>query len=314
MYFPADSLSLIVVIIWNTTYTGEIYVRRYLRSHPPPANRREEDLLWEHATRIASFALLLQSFTSLLSNLILPFFLHGRLAIPGLTLRRLWIASHVLFALSMWSTLFISSVAVAVTMVSVVGISWALTLWAPFALIAQCVSHIQDVSRRESIASSRASTPDLRPADHSTYGSVGQSGISVSNPEERAPSISTPSLKPQAAGDARRHSLQSAPLESPGVIEKKDQVTSAGAIMGLHNVFISAPQFISTLLASAIFHFLGAGGRENNINPQMGPFAKTQATRSIAWVLSVGGVGGVIAAYLAWVLDEEFVAFGHPID
>jgi solute carrier family 45 protein 1/2/4 len=102
-------------------------------------------------------------------------------------------------------------------------------------------------------------------------------------------------------------------LPSPGSEGKgrRDEVTSAGAIMGLHNVFISSPQFISTLLASIIFHFLGAGGRGDDI-PALSVGAgdgvvvgRWTGGGSIAWVLRVGGLGAVYAAYLTWKLAEE---------
>jgi hypothetical protein len=48
----------------------------------------------------------------------------------------------------------------------------------------------------------------------------------------------------------------------------KSDSTRSKTNPGLHNVFISSPQFISTLLASINFHFLEAGaelvfGRES---------------------------------------------------
>jgi solute carrier family 45, member 1/2/4 len=296
-------------------------VRTYLRTHPPPSSRREDDLLWDDATRIASFALLLESFVSLLANLLLPLFLRGRLRIPVLTLRRYWITSHILFGLLMWSTVFIASVEGAVAMVASVGLCWALTLWAPFALISQCVSHINDVSRRESIANSRIGTPDLRPLDAgSPYGGIGEHipplpthGISVSNPDERRPSQSTPVLAPTSF--APRHNTFLTPDDAVATKgpEKKEEITSAGTIMGLHNVFISSPQFISTLVASVIFHFLGAGGRGDDIDHSsfVDPTLETTTGGSIAWVLRVGGLGGFMAAYLTWHLAEEVDAFGR---
>jgi solute carrier family 45, member 1/2/4 len=225
----------------------------------------------------------------------------------------------------MWSTLFISSVEGAVSMVSAAGISWALTLWAPFALIAHSVSHINDVSRRESIASSRIGTPDLRSADGPPYGGPRQServvsplattGISVSNPDERRASQSTPLLAPRPTiATDHQNSLLDRQTASPQIPqEKRDEITSAGAIMGLHNVFISSPQFISTLLASVIFHFLGAGGRGDDIHAltMVEPVVEPQTGGSIAWVLRIGGLGGVIAAYLTWRLAEEVDAFGQ---
>ena len=278
--------------------------------------------MWDKATRIASFALLLQSLVALIANLVLPLLLRGRLAVPGFTLRRFWLASHILFSMLMWSTLFITSVEGAVAMVSISGVSWALTLWAPFALIAQCVSYINDVSRRESLASSRSQTPDIRPIDGSPYGairpagrvpSIDATGISVTNPDERRPSQSTPLLAPQPTSAVPRpFVLSPPPMSRPP--ETKEEITSAGTIMGLHNVFISSPQFISTLLASIIFHFLGAGGRGDDIHPTfMEPEVETQSGGSIAWVLRVGGLGGFIAAYLTWRLAEEAEVFGQAI-
>lgn len=203
-------------------------------------------------------------------------------------------------------------------MVSATGISWALTLWAPFALIAQCVSHINDVSRRESIANSRAATPDLRPADGSTRQAerspLPATGISITNPDERRPSQSTPLLAPRPTFVGQHHSILSPPATPTQISqESKDEVTSAGAIMGLHNVFVSSPQFISTLLASVIFHFLGAGGRGDDINPTTEPALERQTGGSVAWVLRVGGIGGIVAAYLTWQLAEEVDEFGQHI-
>jgi solute carrier family 45, member 1/2/4 len=263
-------------------------VQHYLRDHLPPPTRHDEDLLWDTATRIASFALVLESFVSLFANLFLPLLLRGPLHVPGLTLRRYWIASHILFAALMWSTLFITRVQGAVTMVAVAGVSWALALWAPFALIAKCVSHLNDVSRRESIASSRTSTPDIRPEGN--YGTLDGQGISVT----RDRGEDTPVLAPLPIRPVLNGALPQ---------EKPDEITSAGAIMGLHNVFISSPQFISTVLASIIFKVLGAGGRGDDIHPEN--FELVGAGGSIGWVLRIGGLGGLVAAYLTWCLDEE---------
>ena len=70
------------------------------------------------------------------------------LQIPWLTLRRAWLLSHLSFALCMLSTFFISSVGAATTLVGVVGFSWALTLWAPFALISAEISKRDAQARR----------------------------------------------------------------------------------------------------------------------------------------------------------------------
>ncbi|MCJ1472856.1 hypothetical protein MMC13_001505 [Lambiella insularis] len=67
--------------------------------------------------------------------------------IPWLTLRRAWLLSHILFACCMFSTFFITTPTAATVLVGVVGLSWALTLWAPFALISAEISK-RDTARR----------------------------------------------------------------------------------------------------------------------------------------------------------------------
>lgn len=83
-----------------------------------------------------------REFQSWISNILLV------CQIPWLTLRRAWLLSHLCFALCMCATFFISSVGAAITLVGFIGFSWALTLWAPFALISAEISKRNTESRR----------------------------------------------------------------------------------------------------------------------------------------------------------------------
>lgn len=69
------------------------------------------------------------------------------LQIKWLTLRRAWIASHILFFFCMMATFFVDTAAGGIVIVGVVGLSWALSLWAPFALISAEISK-RDAARR----------------------------------------------------------------------------------------------------------------------------------------------------------------------
>ena len=64
--------------------------------------------------------------------------------IPWLTLRRAWILSHIFTALLLWSTFFVKTTTGATWIVALLGIPWAVTLWAPFALIASEISQRHD--------------------------------------------------------------------------------------------------------------------------------------------------------------------------
>ncbi|TKX25971.1 hypothetical protein C1H76_1817 [Elsinoe australis] len=75
------------------------------------------------------------------------------LKIPKLTLRRTYIASHLLFTLATWMTPLVKSPRTATILVAFIGIPWAVSNWAPYALIAA------EIAKREAIRHGR-----MRPA------------------------------------------------------------------------------------------------------------------------------------------------------
>ncbi|KAI4149450.1 MAG: hypothetical protein LQ341_001310 [Variospora aurantia] len=270
-------------LFYITTYIGQLHVNPIFRANPG-MTPKEVDEAWESATRVGSFALLVFAITSFSSNMLLPFFVvptyrapsplkgtnsfhsagsahrngnqpttpsgtplpmsasmtsffpplpdeasHSRLArllslaqIPWLTLRRAWLLSHLLFALCMASTFFITTPLAATILAGVVGLAWALTLWAPFALISA------EISKRDAQARKTGGTND-------------------------------------------------------------DQ---AGVVLGLHNVAISAPQMLATLVSSAIFRIAQ--------KPRGEP-----GDDSVGWVMRFGGLAALVASYMTSRLKEE---------
>jgi solute carrier family 45 protein 1/2/4 len=67
-----------------------------------------------------------------------------RVEVLGVPLSRIWQLSHLLFALSMFLTFLASSVITATVLVGVVGISWGVATWAPFALIGTEISDLKE--------------------------------------------------------------------------------------------------------------------------------------------------------------------------
>ncbi|KAK0827255.1 hypothetical protein LTR03_016914 [Friedmanniomyces endolithicus] len=78
------------------------------------------------------------------------------LEIRWLTLRRAWMLSHFLFALLMLCTFFVRSVTAATVLVGLIGVPWAMTNWAPFALIAE------EISKRDAIRRGTLRPPPTR--------------------------------------------------------------------------------------------------------------------------------------------------------
>lgn len=195
--------------------------------------------LSEDAVRSGTFASLLFAIVALLANVALPFLLQpskkdyevlgasffpkslSRVLLnrPRLSIRQAWICAHIIFAMAMFTTIFITSQTGAIVLVAFVGLSWALTLWAPFAIISNEI--------------------------------------------------------------AARHQLFEEDWE-------RSAEDGAGAIMGLHNTAISAPQILAALASSVIFSIAQATGSQGGTG----------------WVLRAGGCAALGAAYLTSTLKD----------
>jgi len=295
-------------LFYITTYIGQLYVDPKLR---PDMTPEEVNQLWGRATRIGTFALLVEAVVSLSANVLLPFLIMptykpttstptdpitpttpigvrappklqdensrpqrivprrttstysagmglstelgqvesdpipsffqriaNRLHIPGFTLRRAWLLAQLLFAACMFSTFFISTPFAATVMVAIVGVSWSLTLWAPFALISA------EISKRD---------------------------------EERR----------------TKHRQQLLNGNTDGFYDEHDhEEAQAGIILGLHNVAVSAPQVIATLVSSAVFKALQ--------KPRSVP-----GDVSVAWTLRLGGIAVLASAFYTWKMRES---------
>jgi solute carrier family 45 protein 1/2/4 len=289
-------------LFYSTTYIGQLYVNPIFEEHPD-LPETEINRAWEDATRVGTFALLINAIITLASNIILPaltvpsygrvrglaYETHRRrdsssslredgttseplldghaiittsttddekpsimtkIRIPGLTLRRTWLLSHLLFALCMLSTFFITSTQVATAVLAIVGISWAVTLWAPFALISAEVA--------QSAAARQLSRTQQQHHHHL-------------HEDE----------------DEDEDDIESAPK-----IEAERPADEAGIVLGLHNVAISLPQIFSTLVSSIIFNALQ--------KPRGEPWDD-----SVGWVMRFGGAAALVAAYLTKTLEEK---------
>jgi solute carrier family 45 protein 1/2/4 len=98
--------------------------------------------------------------------------------------------------------------------------------------------------------------------------------------------------------DQLRQSSRSVPRElaPDGITGAADpqsgEVTETGLILGIHNVAISAPQVVATLISAGIFQAL------QKPRGQAGD-------GSVAWVLRFGGVLALVAAGLTFRVADE---------
>ncbi|KAH7023414.1 major facilitator superfamily domain-containing protein [Ilyonectria destructans] len=273
------------LLFYTSSYIGEIYVEPYLQENPhmTPA---ELDKLYEQATRIGTFALLVNSIVSLLTNVFLPFFIaptydvqpgttvgpgepdtageydddgddgHSwldRLRIPGFTLKRAWFASLVLFAGAMACTVLVRTVEAATALIGLVGITWAMTLWAPWAIISA------EISKRDALVRAQK--------------------LRRLNLESSADGASS-----SAAADENGGSSESS--------EEDEEIDQAGVILGIHNMAIAAPQIIATVGSSIIFKIWQ--------KPR-----GTPGDHSIAIVLALGGGCVLVSSFFVAKIKDD---------
>ncbi|TVY39524.1 General alpha-glucoside permease [Lachnellula subtilissima] len=187
-------------LFYSSSYVGDIYVQPYLEANPN-MTPVEIDHLYAKATRVGTFALLIYAIVSLSTNMLLPFIVApsydqprlssrasqksystrtsrilDKFVIPWLTLRRAWLLSHCVFAACMFSTLLVRSTGGATAIIGIVGIPWALTLWAPFAIISA------EVSKRDALRRSRGNT--IKESEEDQAGIIlGIHNMSIASPQ-----------------------------------------------------------------------------------------------------------------------------------
>ncbi|KAL1839033.1 hypothetical protein VTJ49DRAFT_1933 [Mycothermus thermophilus] len=238
------------MLFYTSAYIGEIYADPYLRENPNMTDK-ELDKLYEDATRQGTFALLIFAIMGLATNVFLPFFIEPTydatpitaagdsqtssikdyddekkkswldyLVIPGFTLRRAWMLAQLLFTGCMLCTVFVRTVTAATILIGLVGITWALTLWAPWAIISA------EISRRDELRRIRYAQRNLSPGDRAVTSLDGYSSDENS------------------CGRQLRDAS-----------DDEDGADQAGVILGIHNMAIAAPQIIATVISSIIFKF-----------------------------------------------------------
>lgn len=201
----------------------------------------------------------------------------SRLQIPGLTLRRTWLMSHILFAICTFSTFFISSYQAGSIAIGFIGISWAVTLWAPFALISAEVSRIDLERRLRRHTATTDGSPVSAPGPHMTSNSYAP--VSVEDEDDH-----------HGTDDAHADNLEEGRYKTSADTDS-DNLIQAGIVLGLHNVAISFPQIFSSLICSAIFKAAQ--------KPRGEPWDD-----SVGWVLRFGGCAALVAAVLTKRLAE----------
>ncbi|CEP18621.1 hypothetical protein [Parasitella parasitica] len=299
-------------LFYSTTWVAEIYTKTSLD------NDTVQDKVGQ-ATRAGSFAFLVYSLVSLSASFVIPFFvspssskhendnnsytfrLYGNrecklsfltyLKPSFLTLPRAWTASHFIFCICMLSTILVSDVTAAAIVIGLCGISWAISMWAPFSLLGE---YISEQERQEANLNDRDQTNgfSFRPEMMISSTSIAGAGIvgaeptiyhPVSRDEEEIEMLGIKQadqegqLQPNGGSSATQNNIQQ-------FSDVNNTPPAAGVLLGIHNMYIVLPQFLVTFFSSIVFRILESS---------------EESTDTIGVILRVGAVMAGIAGFIS---------------
>ncbi|KAF8552273.1 MFS general substrate transporter [Imleria badia] len=359
------------VLFYSTVYIGDLHKK----ASPFPETKAAAIALDVESTRLGTRALFYSALVSLAANIIMPSFVvpqHARHATSPLApkhktwlervrmhLASLWAFSHLIFASCMAATFVTSTVSGATLIIAVTGFCWAMTQWAPFALLSEAIlSHpATDDAGSIHLADTR-STRVVRPRDDVTRDAdeegrwlfradvddeeegegsdapngsgrglkqdeLESEGIVLGHARARVSRIDvvTPTL---AAHSNEGHGRATATAMVAGKSES-GLSAQAGAIIGIHNLFVVIPQFLVTALSSIVFALLDptmsvlygrhpgdtADGTSTVGDAASGVLGSRQdgevgrGPDSIAIIFRFGGVAAAIAFVLCYRLAKD---------
>jgi len=255
-----------------------------------------------------------------------------------------WILSNAAFAITMFATLLTDSVWGANIIIGATGFSWAISLWAPFALLGEAIHSSSPRSvyaLAPSAVEDELEVPPIPMADRRTRLSpeadtnettgvqdtlvANRAHVSRTNltDEEGADDIGSPAqnnpFPSYSHGEGEDDSVGTEP-EHGGIGDK------AGIILGIHNVFVVIPQFLVTGLSSIIFAIFepsrkvlkrsivdaAYSGTEHAHTPwslnMLALLRRAEETRpfdSIGLMFRIGGVSAAIACWLCVRLSKQ---------
>lgn len=281
-------------IIYSSTWVGETYFR-----YDVAANARDSKDALGDMGRIGSMALTVYSTVSFISAWILPSlvqapeddtFTHrppASLAPFIETFNKVkpdlltaWIVSSVVFSLAMFFTPFATSFRLATVIVAFCGIPWCVSQWAPVTFLGVEVNKLSG-SAEPSITGANGRT--IPPASYRRLSNE-SSGIEMLSLEHGPGNLEAG--RAAANGSDRDH----APTSSTGEL--------SGIYFGILNIYVTIPQFLSTVMSGAVFSLLEPGK-----SPELATEAHPSETsdpsgpNAIAVCMFLGAISSLMAAW-----------------
>lgn len=217
--------------------------------------------------------------------------------------------SHFIFCICMLSTILVSDVVAAAVVIGLCGISWAISMWAPFSLLGEYISHQEAISQR---------TRDHSFVQHSQMMASSLSlggGIVGTEPhllyqhptaqddsdDEAIEMLRVKESRRTSQGEGSGSTDQNEGNEDEEQLlpEISNDASSppppaAGVLLGIHNMYIVLPQFLVTFLSSFIFRLLERRPELNETPPD-----------GIGLILRIGAVMAGVAGFISLKIGKD---------
>ncbi|CDK30050.1 unnamed protein product [Kuraishia capsulata CBS 1993] len=291
-YFP--------MLFYTTTYVGELYLYENGYSNPSSLPPEQRQPLLDEATRRGTLALLLHAITTLAVDLVLPLLVSPHSSavqthscdsawyrfktfVQSVSVIKTWVVSHAVFILCTLSTFWIWNSRNAIIMFGFLGIPWGVALWAPFVLISEEVSRIKDIKARAAVVANQY--------HHHSRSRQFDDDDATFNPHV-SPQLDSDfdysSLDPSVLSGINGVMGKYSAVVHPKVVAKYDHMEhESGIILAIHNVYVAAPQIISSLASSLLFRLLALKKGEEGFDDSLG------------WVFRFGGLAAIGALVLS---------------
>jgi solute carrier family 45 protein 1/2/4 len=272
-------------IIYSSTWVGEIYFRYDVL----PDARDSRDALGDMG-RIGSMALTVYSTVSFVSAWILPAFIRAPeddtfthrppASIAPLVeafnkikpdLLTAWIGSNVIFAVAMFFTPFATSFRFATAIVAFCGIPWCVSHWAPTTFLGVEVNKLSGGSDPSSGSATNGHNVPYRRLSNDTSTTVEMLHLDHGPP---------------------------AALEAGGTSPTGSTGELSGIYFGILNIYVTIPQFLSTLMSAAVFAVLEPGkSPELATEAHPSEHSDTSGPNAIAVCMFIGALSSLVAAW-----------------
>ncbi|EWC45189.1 hypothetical protein DRE_06077 [Drechslerella stenobrocha 248] len=352
-------------LFFSSTWVGEVY-QRYDAPKLPKGDDSGDDGRPKDAVadiaRVGSMALVLFACISLLGSITLPWVVQSppsdkahRRKPPQIalltrilelikpfkpTLSTAWMVSHVIFAIATTLSVFAMSLRFATVLVVLCGIPWAITCWAPFAMLGEEINrisqgpgadhtlmnesgevynrlqqladgdHDDDEERQHLTKDDRSDSSD----DEYEERDLGGGGSAPRTPRRsdlESANLAPPPRSPHEGTSDGTMSPTLHIVQTPELQSEEAQNASTGELAGIYlgilNLFITLPQFVGSFLSFVVFAILEPG-KSPELSEGDGDQQQQQPQKgvnAIAVTMLIGGLGSIVAAWktfkLPWV-------------